>query len=430
MKRIQSILFAIAMLLATPAFFTSCQEDAPEINYTMNVSVINDFTKVMEAINNGFLKNEEAIKKLTEAIDKMNADQQTKLQAIIDVLNSVNATLETKFAAIEAVIKAQTLSLEAKLALIETAIKALPDYSLQLAAIETAIKNLPDYGDKLAAIEAAVKAMPDYGDKFDAVVAALNAMKAQIEALGTGQAGIVTAINNTTAAINSLIAAVNSGNTSAAAALVQIIQKLEELKDKIGGGGGGSTEEYVDLGLPSGIKWAKRNLGASKPSDYGHYYAWGETEPKTDYSWDTYKWGKGNNITKYNDSDGKTVLDPEDDVATAKLGSPWRMPTKDEINELIGGCTWKWTKKNGVRGHEVKGTNGKTIFLPAAGTRKGFELLYTGESGFYWSASRASNEINKAFYFDNGYSNIIDDNLIHARITDRYRGYTVRPVRP
>ena len=83
MKRIQSILLAIAMLLAAPAFFTSCQEDAPEINYTMNVSVINDFTKVVEAINNGFLKNEEAIKKLTESIDKMNADQQTKLQAII-----------------------------------------------------------------------------------------------------------------------------------------------------------------------------------------------------------------------------------------------------------------------------------------------------------------------------------------------------------
>ena len=418
MKRIQSILLAIAMLLAAPAFFTSCQEDAPEINYTMNVSVINDFTKVMEAINNGFLKNEEAIRKLTEAIDKMNADQQTKLQAIIDVLNSVNAALETRFAAIEAVIKAQTLSLEAKLGLIEAAIKALPDY-----------------GDKLAAIEAAIKAMPNYSDKFDAVVAALNAMKAQIESLGTGQADIVTAINNTTAAINSLIAAVNSGNADTAAALAQIIQKLEELKEKIGNGGGGvipptpqPTMEYVDLGLS--VKWATCNLGATKPSDYGHYYAWSETMVKGDYSWDTYKWGKGNNITKYNDSDGKTVLDPEDDVATAKLGSPWRMPTKDEINELIGGCTWKWTKKNGVRGHEVKGTNGKTIFLPAAGTRKGFELLYTGESGFYWSASRASNEINKAFYFDNGYSNIIDDNLIHARITDRYRGYMVRPVRP
>ena len=449
MKRIQSILFAIAMLLATPAFFTSCQEDAPEINYTMNVSVINDFTKVMEAINNGFLKNEEAIKKLTEAIDKMNADQQTKLQAIIDVLTSVNATLETKFAAIEAVIKAQTLSLEAKLALIETAIKALPDYSLQLAAIETAIKNLPDYGDKLAAIEAAVKAMPDYGDKFDAVVAALNAMKAQIEALGTGQAGIVTAINNTTAAINSLIAAVNSGNTSAAAALVQIIQKLEELKDKIGGGGGGSTEEYVDLGLPSGIKWAKRNLGASKPSDYGHYYAWGETEPKTDYTWATYKWMQAGqsdwkHITKYTVADGrtegiwydaggtfigdnKTTLEAADDAATRKLGSPWRMPTLVEIRELLdaNNCTWTWTTQDGKNGYEVKSkTNGNSIFLPAAGYRLGSGLYLAGSGGYYWSSSlyAAGSSGARSLGFDSG---------VHDwYFNDRYYGFSVRPVRP
>ena len=502
MKRIKSILLAIAMLLATPAFFTSCQEDAPEINYTMNVSVINDFTKVVEAINNGFLKNEEAIKKLTEAIDKMNADQQTKLQAIIDVLNSVDATLETRLAAIEAAMKAQTLtleskltlletaiknqtlkqeelagklttaienlqgdmqekiaaiaeainnvnttlqsklalieaaitaqtlSLEAKLALIEAAIKALPDYSSQLAAIKTAIENLPDYGDKIAAIEAAIKAMPNYSDKFDAVVAALNAMKAQIEALGTGQADIVTAINNTTAAINSLIAAVNSGNADTAAALAQIIQKLEELKEKIGNGGGGSggsgggsTEEYVDLGLS--VKWATCNLGASKPSDYGHYYAWGETMVKANYSWDTYKWGKENNITNYNDSDRKTVLDPEDDVATAKLGTPWRMPTAEEFNELIGGCTWKWTKKNGVRGYEVKGTNGNVIFLPAAGRRKGIESQDIREIGYYWSSSLsdASGSVCARDLFFNSYGQ-------NRTFNDRCYGYTIRPVRP
>ena len=102
---------------------------------------------------------------------------------------------------------------------------------------------MPDYGDKLDAIAAAIKALPDYSDKFDAVVAALNAMKAQIEALGTGQASIVGAINNTTAAINALIAAVNSGNTSAATALAQIIQKLEELKAAIGNGT--PTGDYV-----------------------------------------------------------------------------------------------------------------------------------------------------------------------------------------
>ena len=90
MKRIKFIPLAISMLLAVPAFLTSCQEDAPEINYTMSVSVINDFTKVVEAIDRGALKNEEAIAKLADAIDRMSSDQQAKLQAIRDVLNSVN----------------------------------------------------------------------------------------------------------------------------------------------------------------------------------------------------------------------------------------------------------------------------------------------------------------------------------------------------
>lgn len=414
MKRIQSILLAIAMLLATPAFFTSCQEDAPEINYTMNVSVINDFTKVVEAINHGFLKNEEAIKKLTEAIDKMNADQQTKLQAIIDVLNSVNATLETKLAAIEAAMKAQTLTLEAKLDLLETAIKAMPDYS----------------------------------DKFDAVVAALNAMKTQIEALGTGQGSIVGAINNTTAAINALIAAVNSGNADAAAALAQIIQKLEELKEKIGNGGGGSggggsTEEYVDPGLPSGVKWAKCNLGASKPTDYGDYYAWGETEPKAEYTWANYKWmqtGQSDwkHITKYTVADGqtagiwydaggnfigdnKTTLEAADDAATAKLGSPWRMPTEGEIKELLDNYTWTETTQDGKNGYEVKGSNGNAIFLPAAGYRVVSGLYDAGSWGYYWSSS-----LSTVYSFNARGLNL--DSGVKGR--GRGLGFTVRPVRP
>ena len=498
MKRIKFMLLAIAMLLAAPAFLTSCQEDAPEINYTMNVSVINDFTKVVEAINNGFLKNEQAIQKLTESIDKMNADQQTKLQAIIDVLNSVNATLDTKLALIEAAIKAQTLSLEAKLALLETAIKnqtlkqeemaeklvtainnlqgnmeakieaiteainnvnttldaklalieaaikaqtlslegkldllekaikALPDYTSQLEAIKTAIANLPDYGDKLSAIEAAIKAMPDYSDKFDAVVAALNAMKTQIEALGTGQTAIATQIGEVTAAINNLIAEVNSGNTSAAAALAQIIAKLEELKAAIGSGGSGgttpSTEEYVDLGLS--VKWAKCNLGASKPSDYGDYYAWGETKTKDNYSWDTYTLGEPGSFTNYNGTDGITTLHAAHDAATAKLGSPWRMPTLDEIKELLDNCTWTWTTQDGINGYEVKGPNGNSIFLPAAGSRHSSELDAAGSWGIYWSSSlgTANSDIARYLYFFSG---------VHDWSYDyRCFGFTVRPVRP
>ena len=562
MKRIKFILLAIAMLLAAPAFLTSCQEDAPEINYTMNVSVINDFAKVVEAINNGSLKNEQAIAKLTEAIDKMNADQQTKLQAITDVLNSVNATLETKLAAIEAAMKAQTLTLESKLALLETAIKnqtikqeemaqklvtaidnlsssmvakieaitaainsqstalqsklalteaamkaqtltleskldliekaikalpdysaqleaikavieslpdsggkldalanaikALPDYSAQLEAIKTAIEALPNYGDKLTALENAIKALPDYSDKFDAVVAALNAMKTQTEVLGTGQTAIATQIGEVTAAINNLIAEVKSGNKSAADALAEIIKKLAELKGNIGGGGSGgetpgggdtpSMEDYVDLGLPSGIKWATKNLGASKPSDYGDYYAWGETATKADYSWATYKWmqtGQSDwkHITKYTFPDGKTegiwyapdgtfigdgkfTLDAADDAATVKLGSPWRMPTSDEIKELLDNCTWTWTTQDGINGCEVKGPNGNSIFLPAAGRREDSELIDAGSWGVCWSSSLSS------AYSDRALSLYFDSDGHDWYYNSRYLGFTVRPVRP
>lgn len=550
MKRIKLIPLAVTMLLAAPAFLTSCQEDAPEINYTMSVSVTNDFTKVVEAIDRGSLKNEEAIAKLAAAIDRMNSDQQAKLQAIRDVLGSVNTTLETKLVAIEAAlkaqtlsmegkldlirgvladqkatldtrlaaieaamraqtlslegkldlltaavdnqtlkqeelagnlvtaidnlgeglggkldqikgvlddqnttlktkleaieaaIKAQTLSLEEKLGLLEDAVKALPDYSSQLAAISTAIANLPDYGDKLSAIEAAVKGMPDYGEKFDLIVASLDAIKGQAEALGTGQTSIASKIAGVTDAINDLVAEVNSGNTSAAAALAQIIQKLEELKGSIGGGGTTpSPVEYVDLGLPSGLKWAKCNLGASKPSEPGDHYAWGETDPKAEYTWATYKWmqagqSEAKYITKYTIADGetggiwydssgafigdnKTALVAADDAATAKLGSPWRMPTIDEFQELIDKCTWTWTTQDGVNGYQVDGPNGNAIFLPA-----GYLVIGSYRAGYYWSSSLSTTESDCAYSLD-----LNSDRYFIAR-TYRYFGCTVRPVRP
>ncbi len=174
----KSILLAGALLLATPVFFSACQEDAPEIDYEMKVTVVNDFTKVVEAINNGALKNEQAINQLKQAIDQMNADQQTKLQAIIDAINAVNNTLDAKLAVIEAAIKAQTLSMEAKMDLLKGVIAAqTTSLETKLGAIEAAIKAqtlsveakmdlIHDIIDaqttaielKIAAIEAAVKA--------------------------------------------------------------------------------------------------------------------------------------------------------------------------------------------------------------------------------------------------------------------------------
>lgn len=471
MKRIKLIPLAVTMLLAAPAFLTSCQEDAPEINYTMSVSVTNDFTKVVEAIDRGSLKNEEAIAKLAAAIDRMNSDQQAKLQAIRDVLSSVNTTLETKLVAIEAALKAQTLSMEGKLdlirgvladqkvtldtrlAAIEAAMKAQTlslegKLDLLTAAVDnqtlkqeelaeklvTAIDNLGEgLGEKLdqikgvlddqnttlktklEAIEAAVKGMPDYGEKLSAIVASLNAIKDQAEALGTGQTSIASKIAGVTDAINDLVAEVNSGNTSAAAALAQIIQKLEDLKGSIGGGGTTpSPVEYVDLGLPSGLKWAKCNLGASKPSELGDFYAWGETAPKAEYTWATYKWMKAGqsdkkHITKYTIADGstdgiwydsagnfigdnKTTLVAADDAATANLGSPWRMPTKDEIKELIDNCTWFWTAQDGRTGYQVDGPNGNAIFLPAV------MFLFVPDVGEYWSSSLFMSDTPYAYH--------------------------------
>ena len=199
MRTLKSILLAGAMLLAIPAFFSSCQEDAPQIDYTMSVTVVNDFSKVVDAINNGTLKNEQAIAQLTAAIDKMNADQQTKLQAIKDVLNSVNATIDTKLVAIEAAMKAQTLSLEGKLALIEDAMKVQTlTLEKKCDALVAAIKALPDYTAKLQAIEKAINALPDYTSKLEAIEKALTS---QTLALAEKLAFIQGALEDQTIAV-------------------------------------------------------------------------------------------------------------------------------------------------------------------------------------------------------------------------------------
>lgn len=500
MRTLKSILLAGAMLLATPAFFSSCQEDAPQIDYTMSVTVVNDFTKVVDAINNGTLKNEQAIAQLTAAIDKMSVDQQTKLQAIKDVLNSLNATVDAKLAAIEAAMKAQTIALEGKLALIEdamkaqtlalekkcdalvAAIKALPDYTEKLQAIEKAISALPDYTskleaiekaltsqtlelkDKLAAIEAtmknqsimlndrlmalenAIKALPDYTDKLAAIEAAIKALpnyEAQLKALNTlitdqnsklddqiaALEGIMNAIPdyskkldaienaikampNYDAAINSikdeianLVKAVKDGNKSEADALAEIAKKLEELK-AAGGIGGGSKpmpipKNCVDLGLPSGLLWAKSNMGTTNPTEIGDYYAWGETSTKKEYHGENYKHYNFDKekILKYNEKDWKTVLDPEDDAARANLGVGYRIPTQEDWQELLDNCKWEAvtitlpeildpSQTKFIKQWVVTGPNGKSIILPqTGGFRENIAFFVSDEDTYYTTAN-------------------------------------------
>ena len=575
MRTLKSILLAGAMLLAIPAFFSSCQEDGTQLKYKVEVTVTNDFSKVVDAINNGTLKNEQAIAKLTAAIDKMNADQQTKLQAIKDVLNSVNATIDAKLAVIEAAMKAQTLSLEGKLALIEdamkaqtltiekkcdaivAAIKALPDYTEKLQAIEKAISALPDYTAKLEAIEkaltsqtlelaeklgfiqgaledqtiamkekmdilkgviddqtkaldlrlgaletamknqtlelkdklallnstletqtltlankleaisSAVEAMPDYTSKLAAIEAAIKALpnyEAQLKALNAliedqnsklddqiaALEGIMnaipdysnklsaienaikampnydTAINGIKDEIAKLVKAVEDGNKSEADALAEIAKKIEALK-----GAGGTTtvvKDCVDLGLPSGLLWRKYNVGANSEYEKGNYYAWGETVTKQDYSETTYKWWDMKHYTKYNEIDKLTLLQPEDDAATANLGKNYRTPTKEEWEELLDECTWENATKTNKNNEtvidywKVVGPNGNFIILPSSGWYDGD--VWKDNVSAYQSASLKNTSLVYFIRWFNNKTNIMPD-WIGA---NPEKGYSVRPV--
>ena len=188
--------------------------------------------------------------------------------------------------------------------------------------------------------------------------------------------------------------------------------------------------EWVDLGLS--VKWATFNVGASKPEEYGDYFAWGETEPKNTYDWSTYKWYNGSEttLTKYctvdnlGTVDNKTQLELSDDAAHANWGGSWRMPTQAEQDELREQCIWIWTSQNGVNGYKVTSkSNGNSIFLPAAGILS-ISLDYAGSSGTYWSSSLYADTPNSAYYFSFNSSNV-DWNYYF-----RCYGRSVRPVCP
>ena len=149
---------------------------------------------------------------------------------------------------------------------------------------------------------------------------------------------------------------------------------------------------YVDLGLS--VMWATTNIGANLPEEYGDYFAWGETEPKDNFTWENYTWcdGTKSTITKYNAADGLTTLLPEDDAAYVNWGRGWRMPTNDELTELRTSCTWEAMTKDGVKGIQVTGPNGNSIFIPLGGSYNTFDdqLNSVGNHGWLYSSTRAS----------------------------------------
>ena len=193
--------------------------------------------------------------------------------------------------------------------------------------------------------------------------------------------------------------------------------------------------DYVDLGLPSGTLWATCNVGANSPEEYGDYFAWGETEPKNDYSWSTYKYCKGSSstMTKYCTSsdygtvDNKTELESSDDAATANWGADWKMPSKEQFDELINSSytTATWTTLNGVYGRKITSkSNGNSIFFPASGVRLGTALYNCDIVGGFWSKTLASYGSFESYFLS-----LEMDSYWGTDCDYRFFGACIRPVR-
>ena len=186
--------------------------------------------------------------------------------------------------------------------------------------------------------------------------------------------------------------------------------------------------EAVDLGLS--VKWATCNVGATTPSENGNYYSWGELETKQNYIlWGEYRFGEYKKFTKYcHDSfygtvDNKETLEPDDDVANVNWGGNWRMPTQNEIQELIDKCTWEWMDNDGQTGYTVTGPNGNSIFLPVVGCKD--ERENDSYAGNYWSSSLSLKD-SPVYAYELHFNKF----GIDCRENQRIYGLTVRPVRP
>ena len=394
MRTLRSILLAGTMLLATPMFFSSCEEEGSLIKFKTEVQVVNDFNDVVKAINDGKLSSEQAIAQLVTAIDNIKGDQSAKLQAITDALNNKNNTLDTKLNVIAGTMKSLSTEMPTKIDALAKAVENMPEYYEVLKAVETALVNInpneqlkllegvldkycsdelkyPDkplsYKGKLyyiiAEIEDTMRYMTYKDDKFKAI-------RKAIEKLAGENAKLDGILDNMT----KIVEAIMAGNTNEEEGWAEIAKQLELLKVAAGIGGSTDKVEYVDLGLPSGNLWATCNLGASAPEAYGDYYAWGEVEPKQEYTYPNHKWYKEGapslGFTKYNNEDGKLSLEDEDDAVIQKLGNGWRTPTLADFRELTNQkyTTIEKTTLNGVAGYKITSKkNKKSIFIPFAG---------------------------------------------------------------
>lgn len=426
MRTFRSIILAGAMLLAIPAFFSSCKENAPELDYEMKVIVVNDFTNVVDAINQSNVSKEQAIKNIAAAIDNMKGDQNDKLQAIIAALNSTNTTLEKQLNVIAGAMQSMSIDLPAKVELIKTAVEGRPDYNEKLEAVRAAFQNI-NPNSQLETLNALLdKYGQNFTDKLSAISGwfmeigygngRLDMIKRAIESLG-GYGGKLDAINTQ---MTALLQALESGNMSDKEAMAEVAKKIKELELNAGVGVPKETMEYVDLGLPSGIMWAKCDLGETSPEKYGATYAWGETWTKINYDYYYFTDIVEGQYTKYDSRDKRFFLEKEDDVAYLRLGEGWRYPTWNEVQELIDNCTVTESTLNGWPGVMfVSKINNNYIFFGYRPKGPTAALRWT-------SAVVESNPtLAKCLSFERNY----ETNKIDVSRYDNERKYRI-PVRP
>lgn len=426
MRTFRSIILAGAMLLAIPAFFSSCKENAPELDYEMKVTVVNDFTNVVDAINQSNVSKEQAIKNIAAAIDNMKGDQNDKLQAIIAALNSTNTTLEKQLNVIAGAMQSMSIDLPAKVELIKTAVEGRPDYNEKLEAVRAAFQNI----NPNSQLEALNALLDKYGQNFTDKLAGvsgwlmeigygngrLDMIKRAIESLG-GYGGKLDAINTQ---MTALLQALESGNMSDKEAMAEVAKKIKELELNSGVIKSKETMEYVDLGLPSKIMWAKCDLGATSPEKYGDEYSWGETWTKINYDYYYFTDIVEGQYTKYDSRDKRFFLEKEDDVAYLRLGEGWRYPTWNEMQELIDNCTVTESTLNGWPGVMfVSKINNNYIFFGYRPKGPTAALRWT-------SAVVESNPtLAKCLSFERNY----ETNKIDVSRYDNERKYRI-PVRP
>lgn len=428
MRTFKSILLAGSMLLAIPAFFSSCKENAPELDYEMKVTVVNDFTDVVDAINQSNVSKEQAIKNIAAAIDNMKGDQNDKLQAIVAALNSTNTTLEKQLNVIAGAMQSMSIDLPAKVDLIKTAVEGRPDYNEKLEAVKAAFENinpnsqletlntlLDKYGknftDKLASISGAFITIGYGNGKLDQIATAIKSL--------SGYGGKLDAINTQMIA---LLQALESGNMSDKEAMAEVAKKIKELELNSGVIKSKETMEYVDLGLPSKIMWAKCDLGGTSPEKYGDSYAWGETWTKTWYDYYYFTDIVEGQYTKYDSRDKRFFLEKEDDIAYLRLGEGWRTPTWNEMQELIDNCTVTESTLNGWPGVMfISKINNNYIFFGCYST---FGKL----GGWRWTSAvvESNPTLAKCLYFErNNETGKID---VSRYDDERKHRHAIRPV--